>query len=184
MCRRSRPGCSVRRRAAERVADLERPRLLALEPERVHGVDERDRVLVREARGSSSSAWSKLPSISRTRAPWISVCASLPTATLPPRNEAPRRSGRPSPRTPPRWRSCCQVDAQTTGFEPSSTALAHGERHAAVLERTAVGLAPSNLSISHPAGGRRGSAACALVERHHDAPPRGAGVALDQGGGQ
>ena len=67
---------------AELLDDLERRGLLALEPERVDRVDERDRVARREL-AHELSAWSKLPRSAITRAPCISAWASLPVAILP-----------------------------------------------------------------------------------------------------
>ena len=119
---------------AERVAHLERAGLLALEPERVHGVHQRHRVPLGEAAGHVRAS-SKFPSTSSTRAPWTSVWASLPTATLPSRNE--HRAGQPGLRRVgggrragvPGRRAHDRLRALLDG-------LGDRERHAAVLERT------------------------------------------------
>ena len=63
-------------------SELERRGLLALEPERVDAVDQRDRVALGQL-AHELSASSKLPRSATTRAPCISAWASLPAAILP-----------------------------------------------------------------------------------------------------
>ena len=70
-------------RLAELLDDLERGRLLALDPVGVDRVDELDRVLARRARGRSAAHRRSCPRSAITRAPCISAWASLPIAILP-----------------------------------------------------------------------------------------------------
>ena len=83
---------------------------------------------------TTSSAWSKFPRICTTCAPWINACASLPSAILP--------SGITTPQVMPARAAYAAaladvfpVDAQTTTFAPSSTALVMAIVMPAVLER-------------------------------------------------
>src|SRR5437016_11556 len=91
---------------------------------------------------TSSSAWSKFPASEITRAPWISVCASLPCAILP--------SGTITAQVMPAraayaaaLAAVLPVEAQITALAPSRTAA----ETAQVMPRSLndpVGLAPSS----------------------------------------
>src|SRR3954452_6473261 len=107
---------------------------------------------------TTSSAWSKFPRICTTCAPWINACASLPSAILP--------SGITTPQVMPARAAYAAaladvfpVDAQTTTFAPSSTALVM----AIVMPRSLkepVGFAPSTLRwTSSPSSSERRGAA-------------------------
>jgi hypothetical protein len=92
----------------------------------------------------SVRAWSKLPSISSTRAPCTSACASLPSATFP----LGIRTAHVMPARPAYAAAdalVLPVDAQTTAEEPSSSAF----EIASVIPRSLndpVGLRPSYFS--------------------------------------
>src|SRR6266511_3240159 len=88
------------------------------------------------------SAASELPSTSRTRAPWMRVWASLPTATFP-RGTSTAQVSPALPAYAAADALVFPVEAHTTAFEPSSTAF----DIARVIPRSLndpVGLAPSN----------------------------------------
>jgi hypothetical protein len=94
-------------------------------------------------RRTMSSAWSKLPSTTRTLAPWIAACESLPSATAPrgtmTKARSPARAAKAAAEA-----EVLPVEAQITAREPASTAL----DMAIVMPRSLnepVGLKPSHL---------------------------------------
>ncbi len=89
------------------------------------------------------SAWSKLPSTVRTRAPWIAACESLPRATAPfgtmTKARMPARAANAAAEA-----EVLPVEAQITAREPDSSAF----ETAIVIPRSLnepVGLNPSHL---------------------------------------
>ncbi len=129
-------------RSAERVADLERRGLLALEPVRVHGVHQGDRVAVgqdpRAPRGTRRS--SRPPPGRGRRGPGSGPSSPGRSG---PWGPGPRRSAPASPAYAAADALVLPVDAHTTAREPSSRAL----EIARVIPRSLnepVGLAPSN----------------------------------------
>src|SRR6476469_3011161 len=103
---------------------------------------------------TTSSAWSKLPRICTTCAPWISACASLPSAIFPSgittAHVMPARAAYAAALA-----DVLPVDAQTTTLAPSSTALVM----AIVMPRSLndpVGFAPSTFRwTSSPSSSER-----------------------------
>ena len=71
------------RGVAEGVDDLERRALLALDPRRVDGVDQGDRVVVGQLAGERAGSRRSCPSTCSSWAPCATACASLPIAILP-----------------------------------------------------------------------------------------------------
>ena len=129
---------------AELLDDLERRGLLALDPERVDGVDERDRVALRTAR-ARARAPRRSCRAARSRARRASAPGRACRWRSCPRARSPRRAARPARRRRPATRRCCRSRRRRTASAPSRTA----SDTAQVMPRSLnepVGLAPSSFS--------------------------------------
>ena len=91
---------------------------------------------------TSSSAWSKLPFSEITRAPWISVCASLPFAIFPSGHDHRAGDAR-ARRVAAALAAVLPVEAQITAFAPSRTAAETAQVMPRSLKEP-VGFAPSS----------------------------------------
>ena len=129
---------------AEEVDDLEGRGLLALEPDRVDRVDQRDRVVPGQAAWRGRRQSSKLPRTMITWAPCTIAWASLPAAILP--------SGTSTSGLSPALAAYAAIEAEVLPVEAQTTASAPSclaTEIATVMPRSLkepVGLSPSTLS--------------------------------------
>ena len=98
----------------------------------------------------------------RRVAPWISACASLPSAIFPSGITTPQQAPRGRRRRRPR-RRCCPSRRRSPPWRRASTALRDRHGHAAVLER-AGGVEPFDLQ-QHAAPRRRAAHARCVEQR-------------------
>ena len=189
---------SASRSSAELLDELEGRRLLALEPERVDGVDERDRVVVRTAR-APAPAPGRSCRAARSRARRASAPGRACRSRSCPRARSPRRAARPAPRRRPRSPRCCRSTRRSPPAAPSRTAA----ETAHVMPRSLnepVGLVPSSFSCTsaptrsdsvgaatsgvEPSpsvttgspGGERQAVAVALDQARHGASPNSSSI--------